>query len=128
VSDQDLPSPFIFQYDTGTTVTVIGDWLAGQLGLTRNSGTFQVFNPGDGYVLDEVLMTSPNGVYKISKACVCWDQSRIQAAAVIAAVIGSNFFDQVPVLFNGPQNKLGIWPPAKIPVIWQVIPRNCHDN
>jgi hypothetical protein len=128
MSDQDLPYPYIFQYDTGSFITIIGDLLAGQLGLTPNSGTFKVYNPGDGYVLDEVLMTSPNGVYKISKACVCWDQSRIQAAAVVAAVIGSNFFDQVPVLFNGPQNKLGIWPPAKIPVNWQIIPQNCHNN
>lgn len=126
VNDQNLPPNMVFQYDTATTITIINDYMANMLGLT-GPGTFDCFEPNDrkGYVIDEVTMAGPNGTYKITNVSVCWDQSRIDASAVVAAVIGSNFFDQVPILFDGPRNRLGIGPPTTTPVTWTVLPRNC---
>jgi hypothetical protein len=128
VKDADLPNNMIVQYDTGTTITIINDYVAAQLGLVAGSGTFDVWAPGDhkGYVLDQVTMDGPDGTYAVNNACVVWDQSRIQAAAVVAAVLGSNFFDQVPVLFDGTRNRLGIGPPTATPVTWPALPNNCR--
>jgi hypothetical protein len=128
VSNLQLAGNKFLHYDTATTITIINNDIASQLGLVAGAGTFDCFTTNDnlGYVIDEVTMNGPNGTYKIQNAMVCWDESRIVSSGVVAAVIGSNFFDQVPVLFDGPRNRLGIGIPATTPVTWIVIPRNCN--
>lgn len=127
ISDQNLAGSKVLHYDTATTITIINDDIATHLGLTPGAGTFDCFDPGDGYVIDEVTMTGPNGTYTLQNVSICWNPGRIQSSGVVAAVIGSNFFDQVPVLFDGPRNRLGIGTPATNPVTWIVIPKNCSQ-
>lgn len=125
--DQDLLGDKFLQYDSATTITIINDDIAGKLHLVAGQGTFDVWTQDDkkGYVIDEVIMTSPTGCYMVRNACVCWDEGAITLPNILAAVIGSNFFDQVPLYFDPIGNRLGIGPPAAAPVAWPAIPRNC---
>jgi hypothetical protein len=100
-------------YDSGTTVTIIGDPLAGSLGLTAGAGTFDCLTgTSNGYTIDSIVMTGAGGDYTVNNASVCWNDSSIITAGPsgsdVAAVIGSNLFDQLPVLFDGPNATLGI--------------------
>jgi hypothetical protein len=126
-TDRDLDSDKFLQYDTATTITIINDDIAGRLGLVPGQGLFDVWALGDkkGYVIDEVTMTGPAGCYTVRNASVCWDEGAIKLPNILAAVIGSNFFDQVPLYFDPTSNRLGIGPPAASPVTWPAIPRNC---
>lgn len=126
-TDRDLLGNKFLQYDSATTITIINNDIAGKLHLVPGQGTFDVWTPGDkkGYEIDEVTMTGPTGCYTVRNACVCWDEGAIQLPNIIAAVIGSNFFDQVPILFDPTRNRLGIGPPSAAPVTWPAIPRNC---
>lgn len=107
--DQSAPDPFDFLYDTGTTLTIINDRMANVLGLAASAGSFNCFGgTSNGYALDSVTMLSTGGSYRITNASVCWQQSAINTPAIVDAVIGSNFFDQVEVILNGPADTLGI--------------------
>ena len=129
-SDQNLPANKFFFYDTGTRTTIINGDIAAALGLAPDNGTFDVWASGDkkGYVLDKVVMSGPAGTYTILNAAVAcdWDHSHIVSWGVISAVIGSNFFDQVPVLFDPTRNRLGLGPPTTTPVAWPTLPNNCR--
>jgi hypothetical protein len=128
-SDQDLPANKFFLYDTGARITIVNTDIAAALGLTPGNGTFDVWAAEDkkGYVLAEVIMTGSNGSYTVTNASVAcdWDRNQIISPGVVYAVIGANFFDQVPILFDPARNRLGIGPPAAAPVTWPAIPRNC---
>lgn len=129
-SDQNLPANRFFFYDTGTRTTIINGDIAAALGLTAGNGTFDVWAAGDknGYVLDKVVMSGPAGTYTILNVGVAcdWDHSHIISWGVVSAVIGANFFDQVPVWFDPTRNKLGIGPPTTTPVTWPALPNNCR--
>jgi hypothetical protein len=73
-------------------------------------------------------MSGPAGTYTILNAGVAcdWDHSHIISWGVVSAVIGANFFDQVPVLFDPTRNRLGIGPPTTTPVTWPALPNNCR--
>lgn len=126
-TDQDLAGNKFLHYDTGTTITIINDDIAGKLHLVAGQGTFDVWAEGDkkGYEIDEVTMTGPTGCYTVRNVSVCWDEREVKLPNILAAVIGSNLFDQVPLYFDPIGNKLGIGPPAASPVTWPAIPRNC---
>jgi hypothetical protein len=126
-TDRDLLANKFLQYDSATTITIINDDIAGRLHLVPGQGTFDVWTQGDhkGYEIDEVTMTGAAGCYTVRNACVCWDEGAIQLPNIIAAVIGSNIFDQMPIYFDPLSNRLGIGPPAAAPVTWPAIPRNC---
>jgi len=126
-TDQDLAGNKFLHYDTGTTITIINDDIAGKLHLVPGQGTFDVWALGDkkGYEIDEVTMTGPAGCYTVRNAGVCWDEREVKFPNILAAVIGSNFFDQVPLYFDPISNRLGIGPPSAAPVTWPPIPRNC---
>jgi hypothetical protein len=126
-TDQDLAGNKFLHYDTGTTITIINDDIAGKLHLVPGQGTFDVWTLGDkkGYEIDEVTMTGPTGCYTVRNACVCWDEREVKFPNILAAVIGSNFFDQVPLYFDPISNRLGIGQPTTSPVMWPAIPRNC---
>ena len=129
-SDQDPTSPVNFLFDTGTTRTFIADAVAAQLGLGP-VGDFDCYGPGDddnkGYIIDEIVMVGNNGTYTIQNAAVCWDESRVKQPTLYQVVVGSNLFDQVPILVDGPRNRLGIGSPAVTPVDWEPLPRNCAN-
>lgn len=119
VDDQDptVNPPYQFQFDTGTTATIINDRVAGVLGLTAGTGSFDCFQTNDkvGYAIDSITMTGTGGTYTINNPSVCWDESTIGASAVIDGVIGSNLFDQVELVFDGAGNTLGIVSPGPTP-------------
>ena len=56
--------------------------------------------------IDAVTMTGAGGAYRVENAVLCWDEPSLQGP--YQAVIGSNLFDQVSVVFDGVQNTLGI--------------------
>jgi hypothetical protein len=104
ISDQQAGLNLLF--DTGTTLTIIGDRVANALGLQPGAGTFNCYGgTRNGYALDAVTVSAGNGFYRITDAAVCWRQASIETGDV---VIGSNFFDQVAIVLDGPGNRLGI--------------------
>lgn len=112
--DPSAPTPLNFFYDTGTTPTIISMGMANALGLS-GTGTFGCLGlSGNGHVIDSVRMTGAGGTYTVNNASVCVDTSGdlintfVGPNQEVDAVIGSNLFDQVPVLFDGPGNRLGI--------------------
>lgn len=106
--DQSAPNPFNFLYETATTITIINDRVANALGLSAGTGSFSCLNgSNNGYVLDSVSMIGTDGSYRIENANICWQESAITTSQA-DAVIGSNFFDQVQIIFDGPGNTLGI--------------------
>jgi hypothetical protein len=127
-TDQDPTSPFNFLYDTATTRTFISDAVAMQLGLGA-VGDFDCYGPAvddnQGYTLDEIVVVGDNGTYTIQNAAVCWDESKVHQPTLYQVVVGSNLFDQVPILVDGPHNRLGIGAPTATPVDWVPLPRNC---
>jgi len=97
---------FDYLFDTGTTMTLINDRVASSLALSSAEADFDCFGKtGAGYYLDSVTMHGFEGSYTIKNAAVCWAQDKI---ATGDAVIGSNFFDQVQIIVDGPGNILGI--------------------
>ena len=112
--DQSAATPLNFFYDSGTTPTIISMGMANDLGLT-GTGTFGCLGlTGNGYVIDSVKMSGSGGAYTVNNASVCVDTTGnlidtfIGPNREVDAVIGSNLFDQVQVLFDGPGNRLGI--------------------
>lgn len=96
-----------FNYDTGTTPTIVGDALANALALQAGAGRASCLGGTNNlYDIDSVTMTGAGGVYRVVNAAVCWRQSSL--AGPYQAVIGSNLFDQVTIVFDGVQNTLGI--------------------
>jgi hypothetical protein len=102
-------------YDTGTTVTLINNSLAGLLGIS--SGVTPSFNCalGIGVQVDSFVAAGIGGDYTVNNAQLCWVQSDDPFAGS-NAIIGSNLFSQVPVLFDGINNTLGIGIAAATPV------------
>ncbi|MBW2182582.1 MAG: hypothetical protein JRF49_01770 [Deltaproteobacteria bacterium] len=106
---QNAPNPFDFLFDTGTTLTIVNNRTANSLGLSSGSGTFNCFGgTSNGYVIDSVTMIGSDGSYRINNANICWQESAIGNPQIVDAVIGSNFFDQVQIIFDGPGDNLGI--------------------
>jgi len=105
--DQGGADPVRFALDTGTTPTIIGDAAAGALGLLQGTGTGACLGGTSNlYEIDAVTMTGAGGAYRVENAVLCWDEPSLQGP--YQAVIGSNLFDQVSVVFDGVQNTLGI--------------------
>ncbi len=110
VSDQ--PGGFNFLFDTGTTLTLINDRVAATLGLPFSAGSFNCFGgTNNGYIIASVVMRGEGGFYQINHAAVCWQANKISRGS--DAVIGSNFFDQVQIVLDGPGNSLGINGPGQ---------------
>jgi hypothetical protein len=97
-----------FFYDTGTTVTFINNVIAASLGIT--SATAQSFDCGFGMgvEIDSFVLSGPSGDYTVNNAQVCWTQTDGTFAGPFNALIGSNLFSQVPVLFDGINNTLSV--------------------
>jgi hypothetical protein len=100
-----------FFYDTGSTVTFINNAMARSLaipsGVTSSfpcqyGGVAQI-----GVQVSSFSVAGTGGSYTVQNAQVCWVQSELQFAGT-NALIGSNLFAQVPVLFDGINNTLGI--------------------
>ena len=125
-NDPSISPSLLYLYDTGTTPTIIGNQIAGLLNLTAGAGTFSCLDgTNNGYTIDGIVMVGQNGgTYTVNNASVCWSQAGLQSS-VLSAVIGSNLFDQVPVVFDGVQMLLGVGTPTASPVIWMAPRRNC---
>ncbi|MCB0164223.1 MAG: tetratricopeptide repeat protein [Anaerolineae bacterium] len=109
VSDQS--GEYNFFFDTGTTVTLVNNRMAATLGLPFSAGEFNCFGGvNNGYVIDSVTMLGANGFYRVNHASVCWQDNQITTGD---AVIGSNFFDQVQIMLDGPGNSLGVSGPGQ---------------
>lgn len=113
----DLLREFNYLFDTGTTMTIISDQVANVLQLSSAEADFDCFGKaGAGHYLDSVTMYGVDGRYTVKNAAVCWAQDKIGTGD---AVIGSNFFDQVQIIVDGPGNMLGISEAGKEVVIHQ---------
>lgn len=130
--DQTVDEPLAFFYDTGAPRTLINTELAAALGLQQSSdgrftsGTVECWSdvPGmAGYALDRITLfaaTPGNGAYTIENAVVCVDERTTPEIRQmyadphtgtirrVDAVIGTNLFMYLPILFDGPGNTLGI--------------------
>ena len=100
-----------FLYDTGTNFTAISSTMAQSLGLTGKPVKFQCTTGGtttlNGYQIDAIQMTGFSGdTYTVTNARICVDTDPAPFGGVADARIGSNLFEQVPVLFNGDSNTL----------------------
>ncbi len=116
------PSPagndYLFMVDTGSTVTVINDQIAADLGLSlgpgdTHTGAFDCYESGDnkGYAITEFNALGADGTYTVENAVVCWDASRIEGSAFgqpIDGIVGSNLFNEVEIIFDGSNSTLGI--------------------
>jgi len=102
VSDQQ--GEFDFLFDTGTTLTIVSDRVANLLEL--QDAEFDCFGEeNNGYYVDSVSMVGFDALYQIDQAAVCHKDDLVKAGDV---VIGSNFFDQVQIIIDGPGASLGI--------------------
>lgn len=108
----DKQSAFDFLYDTGTTLTIVNNEIANRLGLSSMSPTFDCYRgTNNGYVIDSVIISGDNGSYQVNNASIC----RAQESIIISdadAVIGSNIFEPVAIVLDGPQALLGIVNPG----------------
>ena len=108
----DLPAaadPFDFLFDSATTLTVVNNRTAGSLGLASMTASFSCYGgTNNGYVIDSVTMFGAGGTYRINHASICWQESAIGTPTIVDAVIGSNFFDQLQIIVDGPGSRLGI--------------------
>jgi len=96
-----------FMYDTGTDVTLIVPALATSLGLDLNNPDFQLTvgsTPLPGFYLDSISMAGVGGSYIVTHVPVAVDSSLGGATAII----GSNLFNDTELLFDGPDNTLGV--------------------
>lgn len=101
--------PIDFLFDTGTTLTIVNNRVAGMLELAPGGGSFNCYGgTRNGYVIDAVTLFGTGGTYRIDHPSICWQESAIMTPTVVDAVIGSNFFDQVQLVVDGPGNRLGI--------------------
>ena len=104
---QDQTGVVRFLYDTGTTPTIVGNNLATALGLGAATAIGSCLSGNNNrYEIDSITMTGSSGIFRVENAVVCWDQASIFGP--YEAVIGSNLFDQVTLVFNGVQNTLGV--------------------
>lgn len=120
--DPTAPEPYTFFYDTGTSVTIINNGIARDLGLIEEPTpgvfnilatiTFPCLESSHGFTIERIVMAGGGGQYAVRNANVCWSENdieiKLQSGEFVDAVIGSNLFMQVPVLFDGPGNKLGV--------------------
>lgn len=104
--------PGFFLLDTGTTLTIIGDRVAGELGLIGGAGAFNCYDgTANGFTIDQVVMAGTGGSYRIEGVEVCWAQGAIQSAGIFDAVLGSDVLLDVPFVFDGQNNTLGLVAP-----------------
>ena len=130
--DQTVDAPLAFFYDTGAPRTLINTELAAALGLQRSTngrftgGVEECWEeiPGnEGYAVDRITLfgaTPGSGAYTIENAVVCvderttpeirqmYDDPHTGTIRRVDAVIGTNLFMYLPILFDGPGNILGI--------------------
>jgi len=112
-----LQLPWV-HFDTGTTITFFGDAVAAALGLSPGTGSFDCLTGEDnGYVIDAAVIHGWNGSYAVSDYQVCWDQASMTETSIVLTT-GSNLFDQVPTVFDGPAFRYWVGPPTSNPVTW----------
>jgi hypothetical protein len=100
-----------FLFDTGTTVTELDDDYADDLGLDLSDPPFRTPLGGSnvpGFYLDSITMSGPEGTFTVTNAPVVV----VDLGLSLTAVIGSNIFSQVKLLWDGPEAKLGISLPS----------------
>jgi K319L-like, PKD domain len=97
-----------FLYDTGTRPTFIKQVLADALSLSGTPDFEETVNGvlRPGYYLDSITMTGAGRVYTVLNAPVIIVPDEIVGTG--DAVIGSNLFSQVKLLWDGPNATLGI--------------------
>ena len=107
--DRGATDPFDFLFDTGTPMTIINDRMAVLLGLAAGGSSFDCYDgTNNGYYISSITAMGIDGTYRIENAGVCWQESAIVGSNIVDAVIGSNLFDQVQIVIDGPNNTLGI--------------------
>ena len=107
--DPSAANPLNLLFDIGVTLTLVNDQIAGLLSLTAGGGSFNCYGgTNNGYYIDSITAMGIDGTYRIENAGVCWQESAIVGASVVDAVIGSNLFDQVQIVLDGPNDALGI--------------------
>ena len=105
-----------YLFDTGSTMTIASDLIAGELGLAQMTSDFDCLGGRDnGFFIDSVTMYGIamhgitmhgiGGAYRVDNASVCWHQDKVKS---VDAVIGSNLFEQVALILDGPNSLLGI--------------------
>ncbi|HSC17244.1 MAG TPA: PEP-CTERM sorting domain-containing protein [Gammaproteobacteria bacterium] len=100
-------------YDTGTTITLINNSIAQLLGISTGvTPSFECDSGREnvqaiGVQVDSFVVTGIGGDYTVNNAELCWAQTDIPFTDS-HAIIGSNLFSQVPILFDGINNTLGI--------------------
>jgi len=118
-------SPRNFLFDTATTITRINSDVASGpsgLGLVSGNGSFDCLGgTNNGFEIDAVVMTGPDGSYTVQNAAVCWDTSL--DGPNFDAVTGASLFDQLALLVDGPRDRIGIGTPSASPVNWVNPPR-----
>jgi len=98
VSDQEGTLNFFF--DTGTNLTIVNNAIAARLGLASKPASFDCFRgQQNGYYIDSVTMAGTRGDYRINNVSICVKEDTI---TVGDAVIGTNFFDRVQIVIDGP--------------------------
>ena len=107
--DPGATDPFDFLFDTGTPMTIINDRMAGLLGLAAGGSSFDCYGgTNNGYYISSITAMGIDGTYRIENAAICWQESSIVGSNIVDAVIGSNLFDQVQIILDGPNNTLGV--------------------
>ncbi len=95
-----------FMFDTATTLTVVNDVIAEKLDLSSRPASFNCFRgQNNGYFIDSVQMTGAEGTYQLNNIAICWKADVVEAGD---ALIGTNFFDKVQIVVDGPNARLGI--------------------
>jgi hypothetical protein len=133
VYDEQTPtSPVRFQFDTGTTFTVMSQAMATLLGALPTAPDMAAGcssnNPANFVKIDSITIVGMNAsnqlaTYQVNDCEVCVDVAGTVIKTnyadpanptgpprIVDAIIGSNLFDQSKVLWNGPKRTLGILP------------------
>ena len=101
-------SPFTFMIDTATDVTLVNNEVADALGLVAGQGTFGCHGGNNGFKLDRVIINGEKGNYILSDANVCRAEHVMAEPRNVNVVVGGNFFTQVKIVLNGPNETLGL--------------------
>jgi hypothetical protein len=110
------PTPPNVHYDTGTTITIIGDAIANALKLPP-AGSFDCLErPRAGYVIGGIHFTGVGADYVVRNVSVCWNPAA--QPGFLSATVGSNLFDQVPIVFDGANDRLWVGEPTGSPIDW----------
>jgi len=79
------------------------------LGLAAGGSSCDCYGgTNNGYYISSITAMGIDGTYRIENAAICWQESSIVGSNIVDAVIGSNLFDQVQIILDGPNNTLGV--------------------